>query len=311
VLAVAAVLRLLCDIVAGREVESEREERVSDDGRAHESSDSGGCGCGSGSLEARTAVAHHVVEFLFEQATSGAVGRPEMEAFVAVRRLMDLPRAAFDALVEGLSSAHTQRRVATPRTLRRLVDGVARPMADILMRALLDREPDAALRSQATDAIAFVWLAHRLLTAREACVEEETCLIPLADLSMFGLRDADLVAWWRDKTAENVVDDRCARLMEHARAQALAPLAAAIHLIDVLPGAQARAVTAYLGLWAQALLSEPIGRREPRPHMDIRLKSHRFRAWRFAISRRFDPRVLSALVDADPTCPSTAALPAT
>lgn len=255
-------------------------------------------------------MAHNVVEFLFEQATTGAVGRPEMEVFIAVRHQMNLPRAAFDAYIDGLSSAQMQRRMATPRALRRVVGGIARPIADILLGTLLEGEPDAALRLRAIDAAAFVWLARRLLTMREACVEDDACCIPLADLSSFGLRDTDLVAWLREETAASLLEERCTRLMEHARAQALAPLGAAVQLIDALPSAQARSVAAYLGLWAQALLSDSIGRREPRQPMNDRLKSYRFRAWRFAISRRFDPRVLSALAQADTSCVSTAARPA-
>lgn len=219
-----------------------------------------------------------------------------MEVFIAVRHQTNLPRAAFDAFVDGLSRARFQRRVATPRALRHMLDGLAGPIADILLVALLDGEPDATLRSRAIDAAAFVFRARGLLTAREACMEDDQCLIPLADLASFGLRDADLAAWLRGEDASSQREERCTKLLEHAKTQALVPLAAAVHLIDALPGAPARALAAYLGVWAEALLREPIGRHEARS-MNDRLKTYRFRAWRFAISRRFDPRVLSALAD--------------
>ncbi len=256
-------------------------------------------------------MAHHVIDFLFEQATAGAVGRPEMDVFIAVRRHAGLSRDAFDAWVDSLSRAQAQRRVATPAALERLVEGMARPIADILLGALFDGEPDGAWQSQAIDAAEFVVLARGLLTARAAWVEGDQCLIPLADLSSFGLRDMDLGAWLRGADVEGQLDERCARLMEHAKARALAPLASAVQLIDTLPGAPARALAAYLGLWAEALLSEPIGRRESPQPLNVRLKSHRFRAWRFAISCRFDPRLLAALAEAGSSRLSTATRPAT
>jgi hypothetical protein len=89
-------------------------------------------------------------------------------------------------------------------------------------------------------------------------------------------------------------------LLDEYRARCLAHLAGSAPLIDTIPTAAARAFAGYAGVWADAVLAEPLGNREPELNLAQRLKSHRFRAWRYAIGRRLDPRVLAALAGAVP-----------
>ncbi len=295
-----AILRLLSDIVAGREVEKQLESEHSHDPES-EAVDSGGCACGSGSLEMRTTVAHNVVSFLFDEATPGAVGRPDLEAFLAVRRGGDLPRAAFDDYIDGCSTALAVRRLANERGLDRMVDAIALPLAEILCSAALEAEPDAAIREKSVQAIRFFTLAWELLVVRDSFVNGDRCFVPLEVLSKSGLRDTQFESWLSGKgeaATDPDVHQSCQTLMEHYKSRCLAHLAGAAHLVESLPSGPARAFAAFAGVWGDAVLVEPMGRDEPDRSLTDRLKAHRFRAWRYAISQRFDPRLVSALSEA-------------
>ncbi|GEM_PF-6248360 len=246
----------------------------------------------------RTMVAHNVVAFLFDEAKPGAVGRPDLEAFLAVQRGTELPRGAFDAYVDGCSAALAVRRLATERALDRIVDSIAVPLAEILRSVAFAADPDAVVRDESVQAVRFVTLARELLCVRDSFVNGDRCFVPLEVLSRFGLRDSDFESWLSGKgegAADADLRGSCQRLMDHYTSRCLSHLADAARLIESLPGASARAFAAFAGLWGDAVLIEPKGRNEPARSLAERLKAHRFRAWRYAISQRFDPRIVSAL----------------
>lgn len=298
-LAAAAVLRLLSDVVAGREVE--RDPAAEDNEPKPPAAL--GCGCGSGSLAQRTAVAHNIVSFLFEEAEAATTGRPELEAFVAVRQARPLPRAAFDAFVDGCSAGVEVRRVATRRTRENLVGAVAGPLAEIMASIVLPNPVAGELCSMAAGATGAIMQARELLTLRRSLIAEDRCLVSLETLSRFSLRDSDLVRWIGSAETEpdSELDGRCTLLLAHLRRECLADLVDAAGLLELLPGGAGRAFAAVFGVWGAALCSEPLGRHEPPLALPDRLRAYRFRAWRHAIARRIDPRLAaSAQALADP-----------
>ncbi len=288
-LAAAAVLRLLSDVVAGREVERDPAAGADE----AQPPTAGGCGCGSGSLAQRTAVAHNIVSFLFEEAQAASIGRPELESFVAVRQACPLPRAAFDAFIDGCSAAAEVRRVATRRARENLASAIAGPLGEIVTSIALAAPVDDEFGAESAEVVSAIMRTRELLTLRHQLVQEDRCLVPLETLSRFSLRDSDLARWVSGSAVDvgSELDRRCTSLLGHLRRDCLAGLVAAAALLERLPGGPARAVAAVAGVWGAALCSEPLGPGESQHALSDRLRAYRFRAWRHAIARRLDPRL--------------------
>jgi len=296
-LAVALLLRLLDDIVAGREAPRDYAEDEPGESRVGEPTPASACACGSGSIESRAAVAHNVVGYLFEEAAPGLIGRPELEVFVIVREALRLPRKPFDRFIDGLVGMAGAKRMATRAVLSRLVEALATPLAEIAAATLGHAPGDSTAAARAAAAVRFIIRARQLLALRQAWQSDDRCLIALEDLASFGLRDRDFGSWLLggESPISPVNEARCARLIESQRTAAMADLIDGLGLIDSLPGAQARALAAYIGYWGEALLDAPVAGGAPGQSSMPNWRAARFRAWRYAISGRVSPRILARL----------------
>lgn len=302
-LAVAGVLRLLTDILQGRDVTREPagSESGESDGLAETRHAGGGCACGSDSLAMRTTVARNVVAFLFDDEGAASTGRVEIEAFAAMRSTTRLSRNAFEAFVDGCSALAAPRRIAAERSLERLLDPVARSLCDVLVDVLFDTQTAAALMHGLERTIRFCLRAHALLTLRDGLVRADRHLIPLESLGADAIRDSFFVGWVRGRGAagrEADLEAECVAILENERSRCLAELKEMPALLSQLPAPVSRALAAFAGIWGEALLHEPLGAFESELGLTARLKRYRFRAWRHAIGRRLDSRLLSALEEA-------------
>lgn len=300
-LAVAALLDLLSDVIAGREIESSRAARSAADHSKGSDADPtkpsqtvGGCGCAcaSGSIDSRAEVAHNIVAYLFEEAKPGGIGRADMEAFVVLREQQRLSREAFDEFVDGAAALQRVRRVAARTALHRLVARAASPAARAILAAIPGAASGDGIGEQAAALARFLLRARQLLDLPRAVAQGDRCLVSLEDLSRRGLRDRDLTAWLRSpRGVDEATDQRCRLLFDDERNEALALLAGGAALLEALPARESRALAAYLGCWGEALLAAPAFDRSSTSPFT---RAIRFRAWRYALSRRLSPQLRGA-----------------
>lgn len=156
-----------------------------------------GCGCGSGSQASRLQVAHNVIDYLYDEAEPGTLGRTELDAMAYLIREYDLPRTTWKDLAGSLAQfAHTPR-YPTEQRLAGALDAIADPAA-LVFNQLIGGDETARSEISASPitmvALARVSVFGRGLARLGSDLRaDRRLLIPLDDLLSLELTDRSLV----------------------------------------------------------------------------------------------------------------------
>lgn len=200
--AIASALILLHDVITGN---AHRDERAGASTAAPESADAGSaaasgtcCGAGDSPLGRRT-IARNIVDYLFNEAEIGLVGRPEFDAALWTIRRRTLSIEPFHRLIDATSDFYARKRFATRESLDRRLRLMADPLSSIVLAASGLAAASARGADSAGDGRATLWAAilraNAILRLRSLWAIDRQIAIPLDRVNQAGLTDRAIGDW--------------------------------------------------------------------------------------------------------------------
>ncbi len=195
-LAITGFVCLLSDIL---KPEQQQESRIDSEPENAAPVSKSGCGCGEGdsSLKTQLQVARNIVEFVFQEAEPGQVGRAEIEAFLLV--LQNQPPESLSqhlenwlAFVDGVKAIRTAPRIASSASLFQHIDRCTGPIVHVLAEVFVNEGHSAESRlavEQAGHWLGRTFFLMRLIECAPLDWSHGRMLLPLDILAKHGLRD--------------------------------------------------------------------------------------------------------------------------